>query len=917
LNPAVFASQKVIVINPGHSVGYDSGAVNSSTGITEAQVNQDLAGVLVQKLEKAGYKVYLTHTTDSSLSKYALGTAAMGNSLASVNALANSVNPDLVISIHHNSGGSSASGYELYWSSYRDYDASGVYTASGLWSDGSTAFRDSTPCWQAQDSQTFAQLMENAFSGSSLSHRQTVERDDYLPAHSNAPCILYEGGFISNASESSYLNSSTYREDASNRFLNAINEFFGQSAKDTTAPVISSVSTSLDSDTTTDAVITVKVSGVSDDSSGVSQVYFPVWTEKNGQDDLKWYKGVDNGNGNWSAQIDIADHNSETGKYICQAYVYDNAGNYSGYAVKKFSVQTLTGISSGLTVNRTSTTEAQVYLKGVSGSNVSFAVWTSRNDQDDLIWSSGIRQTDGSYRYKIRTADHNDEGGIYNVHAYSGSALAGATTVTFPQMTAQTVTASTPENGSFTVTVSGIDAPNGISRIYIPVWSENGGQDDLVWYKATKSGDNYTVTVNLKDHGYDTGTYNIHAYGTDNDGKQVFLNNTSISVPGMTASSVSASTPENGSFTVTVSGINAPNGVSRIYIPVWSENGGQDDLIWYKATKNGDSYTATVNLEDHGNSAGNYFVHAYGTDNNGKQVFLNSTSVTVSGMTADSLSVSTPENGSFTVSVSGVSAPNGVSKIYIPVWSEKGGQDDLIWYTAQKNGDSYTATVDLIDHNYDTGNYFVHAYGRDSNGNQTFLASTAVSVTAGQLGTVTSTQVSTDTKIMGTSSVTAAQLVSLYNRNASAAFPTYYTDRGVDLSTFAQMYIDEAKAEGVRADIAFAQAMHETGWLAFGGDVKISQFNFAGLGATGGGVSGEDFSGYGDNATGIRMGIRAQIQHLKAYASTDSLNNACVDNRFNYVKRGSAQTIGSLGGTWAADTAYATRLVNIINSITE
>ena len=92
------------------------------------------------------------------------------------------------------------------------------------------------------------------------------------------------------------------------------------------------------------------------------------------------------------------------------------------------------------------------------------------------------------------------------------------------------------------------------------------------------------------------------------------------------------------------------------------------------------------------------------------------------------------------------------------------------------------------------------------------------------------------------------------------------------------MYEEEANKEGISVEVAFAQAMHETGWLQFGGSVKIEQFNFAGLGATDGGGKSADFSVYGEE--GVRMGIRAQIQHLKAYATADPLNKKCVDDRY-------------------------------------
>ena len=99
--------------------------------------------------------------------------------------------------------------------------------------------------------------------------------------------------------------------------------------------------------------------------------------------------------------------------------------------------------------------------------------------------------------------------------------MLGITSVNVPGMTAGNVTASEVANGEFTVTVKDINAPSGISKILVPVWSENNGQDDLVWYEAQRQYDgSYKVSIKLKDHGYDTGNYTIHVYGRDNNGKE-------------------------------------------------------------------------------------------------------------------------------------------------------------------------------------------------------------------------------------------------------------------------------------------------------------------------------------------------------------------------------------------------------------
>lgn len=178
-------------------------------------------------------------------------------------------------------------------------------------------------------------------------------------------------------------------------------------------------------------------------------------------------------------------------------------------------------------------------------------------------------------------------------------------------------------------------------------------------------------------------------------------------------------------------------------------------------------------------------------------------------------------------------------------------------------------------------------------------------------------------QIMGTSQTTVAQMVRYYNANASGydTFKAKYNGKynGVlakgganTINQFAQIFYEEATAEGVRAEVAFTQCMKETGFLKYGGDVLPNQYNFAGIGATGA-VHGASFSN-------VRMGVRAQIQHLKAYGSISPLTNSCVDPRFNLVKRGSAQYVEWLGIKenpngygWATSKNYGHDIVSMVN----
>ena len=179
--------------------------------------------------------------------------------------------------------------------------------------------------------------------------------------------------------------------------------------------------------------------------------------------------------------------------------------------------------------------------------------------------------------------------------------------------------------------------------------------------------------------------------------------------------------------------------------------------------------------------------------------------------------------------------------------------------------------------------------------------------------------------IMGTSQTVVAQMVRYYNANANGydKFNAKYKNKydgclakggASTINQFAQIFYEEATAEGVRAEVAFTQCMKETGFLKYGGDVLPNQYNFAGLGATGA-VNGASFSN-------VRMGVRAQIQHLKAYASLDGLTNPCVDPRFNLVKRGSAQYVEWLGIKenpngygWATSKSYGHDIVSMVNTL--
>lgn len=177
--------------------------------------------------------------------------------------------------------------------------------------------------------------------------------------------------------------------------------------------------------------------------------------------------------------------------------------------------------------------------------------------------------------------------------------------------------------------------------------------------------------------------------------------------------------------------------------------------------------------------------------------------------------------------------------------------------------------------------------------------------------------------IMGSTQTSVDQMVRYYNANASGydTFKSKYEGKydgslakggASTINQFAQIVCEEAIAEGVKPEIVFTQCMKETAFLKYGGEVNPNQYNFAGIGATG--------SVHGASFENVRMGIRAQVQHLKAYGSLDKLINQCVDPRFNLVSRGCAKYVEWLGkkenptgAGWATSKNYGHDIVNMIN----
>ena len=297
--------------------------------------------------------------------------------------------------------------------------------------------------------------------------------------------------------------------------------------------------------------------------------------------------------------------------------------------------------------------------------------------------------------------------------------------------------------GRFDVVISNVKAPNGVRIVSVPIWSEIGGQDDLVWYTANRQANGtYTVNVKATDHKNSTGLYNIHLYYVQNNGQmtgvggtttQVFIGKTSEQLKPKASFAIENNNAKKGTFDAVIRNVVAPNGLKEVLVPTWSDKNWQDDLVWHKAVRQSDgSYRATIKASDHKNEDGKYNVHVYYVDQGDKRNYITETTTEVhhvkpSGtLTIENNNVKT---GTFDAVIRNVVAPNGLKEVLVPTWSDKNWQDDLVWHKAVRQSDgSYRATIKASDHKNEDGKYNVHVYYVDQVDKRNYITETTTEV---------------------------------------------------------------------------------------------------------------------------------------------------------------------------------------------
>ncbi|WP_061602305.1 GBS Bsp-like repeat-containing protein [Streptococcus gordonii] len=489
---------------------------------------------------------------------------------------------------------------------------------------------------------------------------------------------------------------------------------------------------------------------------GVAGVSVPVWSDDKGQDDLVWYHATRQQDGRYRVTVKASDHKNATGKYHVHLYYTQLNGEQIGVTA------TTTEVSIGKTANKEkpsgrvtiennnpTTGTFDAVIRDVVSPNglkeVLVPTWSEVNGQDDLVWHKAVKQADGSYRATIKASDHKNSQGKYLSHVYYVTAtgtkefVTGTATTVHHKHSAGTLTIENNNSttGTFDAVIRNVVAPNGLKEVLVPTWSEVNGQDDLVWHKAVKQADgSYRATIKASDHKNSQGKYLSHVYYVTATGTKEFVTGTATTVHHK--HSAGTLTIENnnsvtGTFDAVIRDVVAPNGLNEVLVPTWSEVNGQDDLVWHKAVKQADgSYRATIKASDHKNSQGKYLSHVYYVTATGTKEFVTGTATTVhQSKVTGTLTITNknPEVGSFDVVISDVFSPKGVQSVQVPVWSDQGGQDDLIWYSATRQSDgSYKASIKAENHKNSTGTYHVHLYYIQNDGSRIGVHSTTTQV---------------------------------------------------------------------------------------------------------------------------------------------------------------------------------------------
>lgn len=331
--------------------------------------------------------------------------------------------------------------------------------------------------------------------------------------------------------------------------------------------------------------------------------------------------------------------------------------------------------------------------------------------------------------------------------------------------------------GSYLITAK-VNAQTGINRVVFPTWTDKNGQDDILWTNGVIDGDSVSFLVDMKNHNYETGCYNTHIYAYDNSGNigtfRIEPREIISEVPIITNPVVESIS--SGSYRITLD-VADSYGIAAARFATWTEKGGQDDILWRNGIIANGKATYVVEAKDYNYEAGNYITHVFVENYNGLSsgIALKPQLINKLSPTLENIAVNQLNSGSYEITAK-INSYIGVNNIQFPTWTNKNGQDDIIWKNGVIFGDVVSCIVDIKDHNFENGIYSTHLYIQDRLGNEEGYALADVKLENKESPTISNWRVSAP---KNGKYLVQVDVVDDYSVN-SVKFPTWSTANGQD-----------------------------------------------------------------------------------------------------------------------------------------
>lgn len=372
--------------------------------------------------------------------------------------------------------------------------------------------------------------------------------------------------------------------------------------------------------------------------TGIGKVSFPTWTERNGQDELRWYEGIRDSNGEYRITIDIKDHGFETGAYQIHTYIYGLQGETLKVIGYTFDLAESKPV---VATSEVANNSYKVNITGISNNSGIISVvvptWTQINGHDDLRWETATYVGNDTWQANINIGDYKKSYDTFISHVYvtdknGQQKYVGATVKIIKNLfTEDPLEVSVQQDGDgskFVIATQNCSGKPGINRVDFAVWTKRNGQDEIKWYQgALDANGEYQTAVDIENHGFETGPFTIHTYLRDNSGEVITILGSSFTMPKINSTIEYDKAVLNNTFKMRIKNVANENGVTGIMFPTWSRSNGQDDLRWEQATYIGNhTWEATINLQNYNIIVDEFISHVYLVDKSGKMVFVKDSS---------------------------------------------------------------------------------------------------------------------------------------------------------------------------------------------------------------------------------------------------------------------------------------------------